>query len=160
MVLVLAALFTFGPLLRGGAVSITDIIVFALALLAFGGGTLRGVHNLISSRPRLVVSHDGIAVAPTPVRSGLIRWAEIKELRTYRSSIQGLLEIVVKDEETVLGPHSRLGRLSRMGFTLVGVVTIGDAQLAVSVPDIVAEIRTHFPVELAHQGIELTLRTG
>jgi hypothetical protein len=157
MVLVVAALFTFGPL-RGGAVSVTDLIVFMLALLAFGGGTVRGIRILISSRPRLVVSHDGIAVAPTSVRSGLIPWAGIKELRTMRSGFQGLLEIAVNDEATVLGLHSQLGRLARLGFTLVGVVTIGDAQLAVSVTDIVAELRTHFSAELAHHGIAVIAR--
>jgi hypothetical protein len=139
---------------------VAQTCVVALTLLLCATVASQGLASALSSRPRLIVSHQGIAIAPSPSNTRLIHWQEIRELRLYRSELQGALTIHLTSPDALFADSQdplwrRLGGLSRAGLLLTGHVILTDAMLASTIPDLVAEIRARFGTELVRYNIRV-----
>lgn len=139
--------------------SLSDTLGAYAGIALFVGMTLLGLARLTRSNIRVVVSHDGIRINQPWLGLGFFRWSEIRALRARPDYFQRVLDIVLRDPQTLLAHQNRLQRVlffvwqSRPSAT--GIVGIGDAALGHSAQQLLAEIRRRFGDELAANGVEL-----
>lgn len=146
-----ALAFVLGAFWIGGFLGevYTNPAVAAIATYAgipfFGFCFVYLLYRLIVRKPALVVSEEGIQDNVSALSAGMIRWEEIKAVRTRWFGTQQMIVIALKDEQTFLSHQNPVKRvLMRANRSLIGyVVNIPQNILPVPADEVVREIKRY-----------------
>ncbi|HEV8641720.1 MAG TPA: STM3941 family protein [Methylomirabilota bacterium] len=118
--------------------NVGDRLIMGAGVLFFGGLSLFLVLRL--RRPLLVISREGL-IAHTPfLRSGLIRWNDVREVVIHRFMRQRFLGIVPASMDTLLARRSPAWRwLLRVNYGLTRApINIPERLLPMSLEELLA----------------------
>lgn len=141
-------------------VAIRDLIVI-LGLLLFTGGALRAGVLLVSSRPLLVISHEGIWVSRLLFGVGAMGWADIRALIVvrYRWSWQRVFRIVLVDARPLRAKLTPMqwvfGLALQVALIRSGEVVVSEQMMSTSTSVLLQELRHRYGPEVAHHRIEV-----
>lgn len=143
------------------------VVVFMRVVLGalFCGIFIRILSILLSSAPRVVVSHEGIRVNSLVFGSATIPWVEMSGLLVVGRRWPPLarLHIVLRDRQTLQDRQNRLqGLLWRLGgysLSWPQSITVPDVLLPMSAEELLARIRIRFQPELVQHGVRSMVTT-
>lgn len=117
-------------------------IAFYVGIPFFSLCFLYALYRLLSPKPSVVISLEGILDNASAVGAGMIRWEEIAEIYPYDFMGQRMLGIVPTDAETVIARqpfHKRI--LAKMNMGLVEApFNIPQSTLPISVDELLIKI--------------------
>lgn len=115
----------------------------------FGLCFLYALYRLLSPKPSVVISREGIFDNASAAGAGLLKWEEIANIFPYDFMGQRMLGIVPRDAEAVMArqpPFKRL--LAKMNRGLVQApFNIPQSSLSVSVDELLREIEARWVFE-------------
>jgi hypothetical protein len=130
------------------------VAVGVLGAIILGICSLWAFIRLFNPTPSVIVNREGITDNSSGTSVGLIRWAEIEQLTTYKMNYTTNLGIIVSDPESVFRRQSAgKAALLRSSWKLTNVpISIPQSTLPVSAEDLARQIiayRASLPVAAA-----------
>ena len=125
----------------------TDGVVIAMVGAAsvafFGFCGAYAIRRIVRPEPALVIDREGIVDNASALGVGLIRWAEVAELREYKFKGQTFLGIFPKELEQVLARQPGWKRKAIQANIALGVAPVNIPQVILPIPvsDLMREIK-------------------
>lgn len=145
----LAFVFTglwIGGLFGGPKAGLGMVVVATyVGVPVFGLCFVYALYRLVVRKPALVVSREGILDNASALGAGMIRWEEIREVRSCHFGTQRMLVIVPRDEGAILARQNPAKRLLMLvNKSLAGyAVNIPQNVLPMSDGDVIEEIKRY-----------------
>lgn len=139
---------------RPGGAAAADVTAGLFVVLA-----ISLIPTLLTSKPKLVVSHSGIYLRSRQFGSGIVAWQDIRSLVVYR--ILGATFFAIEVTSTaVIG--ARQNPLQRVVYVLSGWPLMGPTRLSMTasmlkipIDELLQQIRERYHRELVHHHIQI-----
>ncbi len=142
---VLAGLWIGGVF--GGARRSTAIIVVAtyVGVPFFALCFLYLLFRLVVRKPSVVVSEEGVLDNASALGAGMIRWEEIKDVRSRLFGTQRMIVIVLRDEQPILARQNPVKRFFMLlNKRLIGyAINIPENTLPLPAEELIREIKRY-----------------
>jgi hypothetical protein len=124
------------------------VITSFVCILFFGLCFVYALYRLLSPKPAVVISREGIFDNASAVGAGMLKWEEIAEIYTYTFMGQRMLGIVPRDTEAVIARQPLFKRvLAKMNRGMVQApFNIAQNTLPIPVDELVKEIEERWVI--------------